>query len=458
MKVLVCGAGQVGYNIAKQLIKEDNEVTLIDQDPELIQNINDSLDARAYLGHAAHPNVLEAAGAADADMLIAVTYSDEVNMVACQIAYSLFSIPTKIARVRHQNYLNPIWKNLYSNNHLAIDVIISPEIEVADAVLRRLHAPGATDMIPFGNNLRVMGVRCMHDCPIINLPLNLLRQKTQHLKMNIIGIIHDGKFSLPTPETILHEGDDVYFVAEKDDVRKSMAIFGHEEREARRVLVLGGGNIGLYIAQQLEADEEHETTVKVIEYNKERAQHVATRLNDTTVLNGSALEREILTEAGIELTETVIAVTNDDETNILSSLLAKRYGCERAISLVNNNSYAPLLANLGVDVVVNPRETTVSSILQHVRRGKIRAVHSISDGMAEIIEAEAVETSSLVGKTVADLNLPKGVMLCAVVHQGEVIMPEPDTVIQDHDTVLLVATTNMIKKVERIFSVSLEYF
>ena len=458
MKVLICGAGQVGSHIAEQLAREHNEVTVIDQNAELIQKINESLDVTGHVGHASHPNVLERAGAADADMLVAVTHSDEVNMVACQIGYSLFSIPTKVARVRHQNYLNPVWKGLYSNDNLAVDVIISPEVEVAEAILRRLHMPGTLDTIPFANDkLRVISVRCMAEAPIINLPLSLIRKKAKNLQMNIIGAIHGGKFSVPTEETIFHPGDDVYFIAPTEEVRKVMALFGHEEHEARRIVILGGGNVGLYVAEAMERDD-HDVKIKLIEYARSRAEYVAGRLHNSTVIHGSALDREILMEAGIDYTETVIAVTNDDETNILSSLLATRYGAERSMTLVNNTSYAPLISTLGVDVVINPYETTVSSILQHVRRGKISAVHSIANGSAEIVEAVAVEMSPLVGKSVEALALPKGVVIGAIIHQGKVIIPTPETVIHEGDRVIMLTSSGMVKKVERIFSVSLEFF
>ncbi len=460
MQILICGAGQVGYNIAQQLAKEDNEITLIDQDPALIQRINDNLDVRAFQGHASHPSVLKKAGAEDADMLIAVTYSDEVNMVACQIAYSLFNIPTRIARIRDQDYLHDNWQNLYAHDHLALNVIISPEIEVARAIERRLHAPGTLDVIPFADDmLKVVAIRCLHDCPLNNLPFNIIKQKTDHLNMQMIGVMHDGKFILPTANTVLHEQDDVYFIATAADVRKSMALFGHHETEARRAIILGGGNVGLFLAQTLEQDTQHDTRVKVIEYNRERAEHISTKLHQTTVLQGSALDREILMEANIDLAEAVIAVTNDDETNILASLLAKRFGCSRTITLVNNHSYSPLLGDLGIDVVVSPRDTTVSRILQHVRRGKISSVHTVGDGTAEIIEAEIMETSALVGKSIQDAGLPKGIYICALIRaDGTIVLPKEDAVMHEHDKVIVLATANLVRKVEKIFSVSVEYF
>lgn len=458
MHILICGAGQVGHSIARQLSREDNQVTVIDYKPELIQKINDQLDVRAFLGHASYPSVLKAAGAEDADMLIAVTYSDEVNMVACQIGYSLFNIPTRIARIRHQDYLRGEWSALYSNEHLPINVIISPEIEVAKAISRRLHAPGALDMIPFADGkVKVVALRCEENSAAANLPVSLIRQKAPLAGMKIIGLIQKGKFIVPQPETVLHSGDEVYLISTGPRTREIMALFGHDEKDLHRVMILGGGNIGLFLAQDLERGE-HGIRSKIIEHNVDRAEAIAAALHHTTVLNGSALDREVLVEAGIEFTESVIAVTNDDETNILSSLLAKRYGAERVITLVNNASYTPLMGSLGIDVTVNPREITVSRILEHVRRGRIFAVHAIADGTAEIIEAEVMATSLLVGKTIADINLPKDIIFGAILRAGNAIIPDNDTVIQEKDHIIILATANMIRKVEKIFSVSVEFF
>lgn len=459
MRILICGAGQVGYSIARQLAREHNEITVIDYKPELIQQINEQLDVRAHLGYASHPSVLKAARAEDADMLIAVTYSDEVNMIACQIGYSLFNIPIRIARIRHQDYLNPDWASLYSNEQLALNVIISPEVEVAEAILRRLHAPGSLDSIPFAGDLvRAVAIRAMSDCPVTNLPIAMIKERAGDLNMNIIGLVQQGKFTIPTPHTILHEGDDVYFIAPTKQVQRVMALFGHTERAARRAIILGGGNIGLLLAQKLERDEEHDIKVKLVEFNAARAQEAAEALSGTTVLCGSAMDREILTEAGIELCETAISVTNDDETNILSALLAKQFGAQRTLTLVNNATYSPLLGELGVDVTVNPREITVSKILEHVRRGKIAAVHAVGDGMAEIIEAEVMATSSILGKPLGELRLPNGIVFGAILRDQQMIVPDAETIIMERDHIIILALSNMVRKVEKIFSVGVEYF
>ncbi|MBI2241331.1 MAG: Trk system potassium transporter TrkA [Magnetospirillum gryphiswaldense] len=458
MKVIVCGAGMVGFNIAHYLASENNDVTVIDQRPDLIRKITDTVDVQAILGHASHPSVLEQAGAADADMLIAVTQFDEVNMVACQVAHSLFDVPTKIARVRAQSYLQPMWSNLFTRDHMPIDVIISPEIEVARAITRRLQVPGALDVIPMaGDKVRLIGVRCDEDTPLINTPLRQLTVLFPDLNIVIIGIVRDGKPIVPTAEDQMLEGDEVYFVVDTEQVDRALAAFGREDREARRIVIFGGGNIGLFLAQQIE--EAHPgATVKIIEMNKERAEYVAKTLNRTVVLNGDVLDPEILTEANVGAAETVVSVTNDDETNILASLLAKRYGARRAMSLINKTTYNALMGPLGIDVVISPRAITVSNILQHVRRGRIHAVHSLHEGFGELIEADALETSSLVGKPLRDVKLPNGVLLGAVVRNGAMISPRGNTVVQAGDRVVLFAAAEAVKKVEKMFSVRLEYF
>jgi len=458
MKVIVCGAGQVGYNIARRLSGEQNDVTVIDQAPELVQRVNDTLDVQGMLGFASHPNVLERAGAGEADMIIAVTYADEVNMIACQVAHSLFNLPTKIARVRSQSYLEPAWRDLFSRDHMPIDVIISPELEVARSVRRRLEVPGAFDMIPFAEDrVRVIGVRCDDDCPIVDTPLRQLTELFPDLNIVIVGIARNGRLLVPTGDDQMLVGDEVYFVADTQHVSRALSLFGHEEKEARRVIIVGGGHIGLSLADGLEQDAP-DVRSKVVELNKAQAEHVAERLNRTVVINGDALDTEILLEANVQNAETVVAVTDDDEVNILVSLLSKRYGCQRAVTLINNPSYGPLLFSLGVDAAVDPRAITVSTILQHVRRGRIRAVHSLRDGDAEIIEAEALETSSLVGTALRDVRMPVGIIVGAVVRGDQVIIPRGDTIIQVNDRVVLFALADAVKKVEKMFAVRLDFF
>jgi len=458
MKIIICGAGQVGFNIARHLAMENNDVTVVDTSPELIRRINDSLDAQGIVGHASRPDVLERAGTSDADMIIAVTHMDEVNMVACQVAHSLFDVPIKIARVRHQSYLDPAWSNLFSREHMPIDVIISPEVEVAKAVTRRLRVPGAFEMIPLADDkVRLLGVRCDANCPLINTPIKQLTQLFPDLNMVIVGLLRQGRAIRLTSDEQMMVGDDVYFVIESDQLARAMSAFGHEEPEAKRLLICGGGNIAMLLAREIEKEYPW-INAKIIESDAERAAVVASILSGTVVLHGDVLDPEILEEANVTATDTVVAITDDDETNILSSLLAKRHGAKRAITLLNKGTYEPLITTLGIDVIVSPRNITASTILQHVRRGHIYSVHTLREGFGELIEAEALETSSLVGSPLKEVRLPSGVMIGAIVRNGKVISPRGATVIQDKDRVVLFAAAEAVRKVEKLFSVRLEYF
>ncbi|MBI1209342.1 MAG: Trk system potassium transporter TrkA [Azospirillum sp.] len=458
MKVIVCGAGQVGSNIARYLASEGNDVTVVDQSPALIEKIGETLDVQALVGFASHPDTLDQAGAADADMIIAVTLADEVNMVACQVAHVLFKIPTKIARVRNQSYLKPQWAELFNRDRLPIDVIISPEIEVARGIARRLQVPGAFDMIPLADGkVRVIGVLCSANCPILHTPLRQLTGLFPDLNIEVVAIVRNDRAIIPTSDDQMLPGDEVYFVCETGHVTRAMAAFGHEESEARRIIILGGGNIGLFLAEEIEA-KSPQVTARLIEVNRPRAELVSQRLSRSMVLHGDALDPDILEEANVRSTETVVAVTNDDEVNILASLLAKRYGCQRAITLINKTQYSPLVSNLGIDAVVSPRAITVSTILQHVRRGRIRAVHSLRDGFAEVIEAEALETSTLLNTPLKNVKLPSGVIIGAVIRGDDVMIPKPTLVIKPKDRVIILAAAGQIRKVEKIFAVRLEFF
>lgn len=458
MKVIVCGAGQVGANIARYLASEGNDVTVVDQSHALIQRLSDTLDVQAINGFASHPDVLEQAGAADAELLIAVTQSDEVNILACHIAHGLFNLPTRIARVRSQAYLQPRWAELFSREHIPIDVIISPEIEVARGIARRLQVPGAFDMIPFvDGRVRVIGVACGDDCPVVNTPLRHLTGLFPDLNIEILAIVHEGRAFIPDSDDQMFPGDEVYFVAESSHVPRAMIAFGHDEREVRRVLVLGGGNIGLFLAGEIEARYPR-VSAQIIEKDPDRAERAVQRLRRTPVIHGDALDPDILREAGVENSEVVVAVTNSDETNILGSLLAKRHGCQRSVSLINSANYAPLLPNIGLDAVVSPRTVTISNILQHVRRGRIRAVHSLRDGFAEILDIEVMETSSLIKRPLRECRLPEGVLIGAIVRGRDVLIPRPSTMLLPGDRVVVVAAAGQVKKTEKLFSVRLEFF
>ncbi|MBB4302472.1 trk system potassium uptake protein TrkA [Rhodobium orientis] len=458
MRVIVCGAGQVGYGIAEKLAAEQNDVTVIDSSPELINRIREALDVRGFVGHGAHPDVLSQAGADQADMIIAVTLYDEVNMVACQVAHSLFAVPTKVARVRAQSYLQPHWQDLFSRDHMPIDVIISPEIEVGEMVLRRLALPGAVETVRFADDkVVVVGVVCEPDCPIVDTPIRQLTELFPDLGAVVVGIFRGNNLFVPHINDAMLEGDLVYVAARREQVARTLGIFGHEEPEANRVVIAGGGNIGLYVANALE--QRHAgSKVKIIETSRERAIDIADGLKRTVILHGSALDQAILTEADVRHADTMIALTNDDEANILTSVMAKKLGCRRNLCLINNTSYHAFARALGIDAHINPRAVTVSKVLRHVRRGRIRGVHSLQNGSAEVIEAEALETSPLVGKPLRELDVPDGIRIGAIYRAGNVIIPRGDTQILANDRVVIFTVGGRVRQVERMFRVSLEFF
>lgn len=458
MKVIICGAGQVGFGIAERLAAENNDVTIIDNSPALIERVNETLEARGILGHGSHPDVLADAGADNADMIIAVTLYDEVNMMACQVSHSLFDIPTKIARVRSQSYLKKEWLKLFSRDHMPIDVRISPEVEVGEMVLRRLSLPGAFETISFADGaVSIVGVSCEEDCPIVDTPLRQLGELFPDLATTIVAIVRDGKLFVPHSRDQLMPGDDAYFVARSDQVQRALKIFGHEEESTRRAIIAGGGNIGLYVAKEIE--ERHpEVRVKIIEADRARAVRIAEDLRRTVVLHGDALSEALLREADVARSDTLIALTNNDQVNILSCVLAKQLGCARNLCLINTNDYANVIRPIGIDAQVNPRSVTVSRVLQHVRRGRIRAVHSVHNGAAEVVEAEALATAPVVGKHLRDLSLPQGVRFGAIWRDGEVVMPSGDVQIEAHDRVVVFALAANVRNVEQLFRVSLEYF
>ncbi len=458
MRVVICGAGQVGYGIAERLAAEENDVSVVDTSPKLVARVRDTLDVRGFVGNGAHPETLAQAGAADADMIIAVTLTDEVNMVACQVAHSLFNVPTKVARIRAQSYLKPQWSDLFTTDHMPIDVIISPEIEVGEMVLRRLSFPGAVDIVRFAEgNVVVLGIPCREDCPVVDTPLRQLSDLFPDLGATVVGIRRGDKVIAPTVTDQMVVGDIAYAVVKTDQVRRLLKIFGHQEPEASRIVIAGGGNIGLYVASKIEAKNPG-ANVKVIESLRDRAIEISDDLKRSVILCGSALDQEILGEAEVADADTMVALTNDDEVNILSCVMARNLGAKRTLTLINNLSYPALAKSLGIDAYVNPRTVTVSTILRHVRRGRIRGVHTLYDGAAEIIEAEAMETSPLVGRPLRDLELPKGIRIGAIYRAGKVIAPDGESQIIAKDRVIIFAVASKVRQVEQMFRVSLEFF
>ena len=457
MKVIICGAGQVGWQIARHLAGESNDVTVVDSNADLVRRATESLDVQGIAGFASYPDILERAGANDADMIIAATHSDEVNMVVCQVAHSIFSINRKVARLRSQSYLNAIYSDLYRRDHLPIDVVISPEKEVAAAAMRRLSAPAAFDTELFlDGKAQLLGISVDEDCPIINTVLRQLTDLFSTLRAIVVGVRRDGTLFAPEAADQLFPGDDCYVFAHVDDIPRTLEIFGKAQVKQERAVIVGGGNVGLAVAKELEA--RGRIRAKVIEKNRACAEHAAEALERTIVLHGDGLDAALLAEAGVARADAMLAVTDDDKTNMLAAVRAKAEGCPYAVALINDPTLVPLMAPLGIDAYINPRATTVSSILRHIRHGRVRQVYSIGDAEAEMIEAEVMSTSPMAGKTIRDIDFPEGVLIGAVLKDGAFQRPVGTLRIDAGDVVALFTMAADVPEVERLLQVSIDFF
>ena len=461
MNIIICGAGRVGFTIAKQLSEQGHSITVIDPSSEDIQKIDDVLDVKAIVGKGTYPSILEKANAAETDMIIAVTRNDEINMVICQIAFSIFKIPKKIARIRSQDYLNPKFTTVYNKENLPIDVIISPEIEIAKSIQRKLEAPGALDSVPFANNkIKLLEILINENCKLINIKLNDLTKNYPNLDANIIGIIRDDKFIIPKKNDDIKKNDKIYVIINSSQMSETLEAFGHEEKVSKKILIVGGGNIGFNLAKNLEESLD-EARVKIIEKNKERAEFLASELNNTIIINGDALDEEVLAEANLEEAETVLALTNDDEDNLMVSVLVEKFAKDekeindkRTMALINKPNYSLLQNSLKIDDLIDPRMNTVSSILKHVHKGTIETAYTIMNGEYEVIEAEIIETSELINKELKNSNLPDEIRIGAVLREDKVIIPRSNFVFQKKDKVVFLAKKDSISIVENIFRIS----
>ena len=461
MNIIICGAGRVGFTIAKLLSEQGHSITVIDQSSEDIQKINDSLDVKAIVGKATYPSILEKANASETDMIIAVTRNDEINMLICQIAFSIFNIQKKIARIRSQDYLNPKFTRVYSKENLPIDVIISPEIEIAKSIQRKLEAPGALDSVPFAdNNIRLLEILIKDDCKSIDIKFNELSKKYPKLEANVIGINREDKFFIPKKTDSVKKDDKIYVIINSSQMAETLKAFGHEEKISKKILIIGGGNIGYNLAKNIE--ETLETVrVKIVEKNKERAEYLANELNDTIIINGNGLDEEVLTEANLDESETVLALTNDDEDNLMVSVLVEKFAKDqkeiedkRTMALINKPNYSLLQSSLKIDDLIDPRMNTVSSILKHVHKGTIENAYTISNGEYEVIEAEIIETSELINKELKNSDLPEEIRIGAVLRDKKVIIPRSDFTFKKDDQVVFLAKKDSISFVENIFRLS----
>ena len=458
MNIIICGAGRVGFTIAKLLSEQGHSITVIDQSSEDIQKINDSLDVKAVVGKATYPSILEKANAAETDMIIAVTRNDEINMLVCQIAFSIFNIPKKIARIRSQDYLNPKFTRVYNKENLPIDVIISPEIEIAKSIQRKLEAPGALDSVPFADNkIRLLEILIKDKCKLIDIKFNELTKKHPKLEANVIGINRDEKFFIPKKTDSVKKNDKIYIIINSLQMSETLKAFGHEEKISKKILIIGGGNIGFNLAKNIE--ETLDTVrVKIVEKNKDRAEFLANQLNDTIVIKGDGLDEEVLTEANLDEAETILALTNDDEDNLMVSVLVEKFANDqkktddkRTMALINKPNYSLLQSSLKIDDLIDPRMNTVSSILKHVHKGTIENAYTISSGEHEVIEAEIIETSELINKELKNSNLPDEIRIGAILRKNKVIVPRSDFKFQKDDRVVFLAKKELISYVENIF-------
>ena len=461
MNIIICGAGRVGFTIAKQLSEQGHSITVIDTSSEDIQKIDDALDVKAIVGKATYPTILEKANAAETDMIIAVTRNDEINMVICQIAFSIFNIPKKIARIRSQDYLNPKFTTVYNKENLPIDVIISPELEIAKSIQRKLEAPGALDSVPFADNkIRLLEILINDGCNLINIKLKDLTKKYPNLDANVIGIIRDDKFLIPKKEDEIRKNDKIYVIINSSQTTETLEAFGHTEKVSKKILIVGGGNIGFNLAKNIEETLDA-ARVKIVEKDKERAEFLASELNNTIVINGNGLDEEVLAEANLEEAETVLALTNDDEDNLMVSVLVEKFAKDekeiedkRTMALVNKPNYSLLQDSLKIDDLIDPRMNTVSSILKHVHKGTIETAYTIMNGEYEVIEAEIIETSELINKELKNSNLPEEVRIGAVLRGDKIIIPRSDFVFLKEDKVVFLANKDSISVVENIFRIS----
>ncbi len=457
MKILILGAGQVGRTVAYSLAHEEaNDITIVDLDAQTLRELQDRLDIRTVQGFAAHPDVLENAGARDADMIIALTDSDETNMIACQVAYTLFHTPTKIARIRATEYVDN--KKLFNQEALPVDVSISPEKLVTEYIQRLIQYPGALQVLEFADGrVRLVGVTAGADGLLVGQELSELRKHIPNTDTRVAAIYREGESIHPEGDTVIREGDLVFFIAARKDIRIVMSEMRKLEHPVRRVVIAGGGNIGFNLARNLERTNQ----VRIIERDRARARHISELVGKTIVLVGDAADEELMLEESIDSADVFCAVTNAEEANILSAMLAKRLGAKKVMALINRPSYAELVESGTIDIAISPQQITLSSLLAHVRRGDVTRVYSLRRGAAEAIEAIAHgdrDNSQVVGRSIEEIPLPPGTTIGAIVRGDEVIIAHHDTVIEADDHVILFVTQRKhIGAVERLFQVGVTF-
>lgn len=457
MKIVILGAGQVGSNLASSLVSEANDITVVDLDADKLAWLQNHYDLRTVQGHASHPSVLAQAGIENADMLVAVTQNDETNIVACKIAKTLFNVPTKIARIRSADYMHH--PRLFAEDQLAVDHVISPEEEVTTYLKRLVDYPEALQVLDFaGGRIRLVAVRALKGGPLVGHQLQELRRHLPTLDARVAAIFRRGNSIKPSGSTIIENGDEVFFLAATENIRAVMKEMRRADRSVRRVMIVGGGNIGSRLAAALENDYQ----VKLIDHNKRHAENLAERLKSTLVLAGDATDEELFAQENIEDMDVFCALTNDDEDNIMSALLAKRMGAGKVIALINRTSYVDLLQGGEIDVALSPAQATIGPLLTHIRRGDMAAVHSLRRGAAEAMEVVVhgdARSSRLIGRRLEEIDLPEGVFLGALLRGEQVVIVHHDTVVEAEDhLIFFVPNKRMLPKVERLLQVGLGFF
>lgn len=455
MGVIIVGAGDVGFYLAKKLVSEKKDVLLIDKDERKVRRVTDEINCQAICGSGSDPALLKEAGIEKAEMLIAVADSDEVNITACTIAGIQSHIPIKIARVRQESFSNPELRQEYNIDKLGIDLIINPERAAADEILNILTVPGAVEILKFLNErVHLIGAKVMAKCSILGIPFEELDSLKQELHILVAAIYRKQQMFVPRGSDVLKEDDLIYFIAQPQNVSKIMSYLGHSGGSVKRVMIDGGGPIGLTLAKNLESDG---VSVKIVENDPQRCSLLIRNLDKSVVLNGLATDQDLLIQENIKSMDAFVSVTNDDENNILSSLLAKRLGAPWTVTLANQTAYVPIVTTIGVDVVINPRLLAAGAILQFVRRGKVLSVASLRDEI-ELMEVEALESSDLVDKKISEIDWPERTLALAIARGEEVIIPMGETVIRPHDKVLLFAAREAVPKLEKLLTVKIEYF
>jgi trk system potassium uptake protein TrkA len=469
LKIVILGAGQVGSSVAESLVSEANDITVVDTDAARLKTLQDRLDLRTVTGNAAHPAILEQAGARDADMILAVTQSDETNMVACKLAATMFNIPTKVARIRSADYLSH--PEIFSPENFAVDFSICPEQVLTDYIVKLIEFPESLQVLEFADGkVSLVAVRAFHGGPLVGKELQYLRAHMPQIDTRVAAIFRQDSPIIPEGNTVINAGDEVFFIAATENIRGVMRELRRMDRPVRRVMIGGGGNIGRRLAKAIENDYE----VKIIEFSKTGAERLAAELNKTLVLSGDVTDEELLETENIGEMDVYCALTNDDENNIMSSLLAKRMGARKAIALINRNSYVNLVQSGEIDIAISPAQATIGTLLAHVRRGDCAAVHSLRRGAAESLELIAhgdVKSSKVVGRRIEQIDLPKGTTIGAIVrrteaksggkpaHDTQVIIAHHDTVIEPDDHVIVfVVNKRMVPKIEKLFQVDIGFF